>query len=138
MDKITVANIDESKAAHVIATEAAATLSIGDGQLGIFIGTGVKAINNQRCVSALIQLRDALRESIFPDGAAADNFAFVTPPDGKPGITVGNAAAIPVLTEDEVVIAYGNAFYPEGNSSLFTNHINRLIETFQEKVLKLT
>jgi len=138
VDKITVANIDEGKPDHVVAAEAAATLSVLDGQLGIFIGTGVKAVNQTRCISALHQLRDALRENLFPDGAAADNYAYVTPPDGKPGVTVGNAAAIPALTEDEVCIAYGGTFYSEGNSHLFAAHIDRLIETFQEQILKFT
>lgn len=136
--KITVTNIDKGKPDHVVATQAAATLSIGDGELGIFVGTGVVAISNSRCVIALQQLRDALRENLFPDGAAADNYAYVTPPDGKPGITVGNAAVIPALTEDEICIAYGGTFYSEGNSTLFANHIDRLIETFQEQILKLT
>jgi hypothetical protein len=134
--KITVTNIDKGKPDHVVEAQAAATLSIGDGELGIFIGTGVVADNNQRCISALQQLRDALRESNFSDGAAADNYAYVTPPDGKPGITVGNGAAIPALTEDEVAIAYGGTFYDPGNSSNFSNHINRLIQTFQEKILR--
>lgn len=134
--KITVTNIADGKPDHVVATQAAATLSIGDGELGIFVGTGVVAINQLRCISALQQLRDALRENLFPDGASADNYAYVTPPDGKPGIIVGNAAAIPALTEDEVAIAYGGTFYSESNSTLFANHIDRLIETFQEKILK--
>ena len=136
--KITIGSRFDSKSGHVVATQAAATLTIGDGELGIFIGTAVVAINNQRCISALTQLRDALKEANFPDGAAADNFAHVTPPDGKPGVTVGNAIAIPVLTESEVVIAYGGTFENPGNSQTFIGHIDRLIETFQERVLKLT
>jgi len=136
--KITVTNIDKGKPDHVVATQAAATLSIGDGELGIFIGTTVVGVNNQRCISTLQDLRDALRENLFPDGAAADNFAHVDPLAGKAAIVVGNAAAIPVLAETDVCIAYGGTFYDEGNSVLFTSHINRLIETFQEQILKFT
>ena len=135
--KITVGNVDEGKPSHVVATQAAATLSIGDGELGIFVGTNVVAANNQRCVTALKQLRDALRENLFPDGAAADNYAYMTPP-GKDGITIGNGIAIPALTEGDVCIAYGGTFYAESNSHFFSAHIDRLIETFQEQVLKLT
>lgn len=138
MHKITVASRYDSKPSHTVATEAAITLNIGDGELGIFIGTNVVAINNTRCISALVQLRDALKEANFPDGALANNFAHVTPPDGKPGVTVGNAVALPVLTEDEVVIAYGGTFENPGNSQTFVGHIDRLIETFQEQILKLT
>jgi len=121
-----------------VATEAAATLTIGDGELGIFIGTTVVGVNNQRCVSALVQLRDALREANFPDGALADNFAHVDPLAGKEAIVVGNAAAIPVLAETDVAIAYGGTFENPGNSQTFVGHIDRLIETFQEQILKLT
>lgn len=135
--KITAGNIDATKPSHVVATQAAATLSIGDGELGIFIGTNVVGVNNQRAVSALVQLRDALRENLFPDGAAADNYAYMTPP-GKDSITIGNGIAIPALTEDDVCIAYGGTFYTESNSHFFCAHIDRLIETFQEQVLKLT
>lgn len=137
MHKITAGNIDATKPSHVVATQAAATLTIGDGELGIFIGTSVVGTNNQRAISALVQLRDALRENLFPDGAAADNYAYVTPPD-KTSITVGNAVAIPALTESDVCIAYGGTFYDQSNSHFFCAHIDRLIETFQEQVLKLT
>lgn len=135
--KITVGNVDEGKPSHVVATQAAATITIADGELGIVVGTGVVAVNNQRAISALVQLRDALRENLFPDGAAADNYAYMTPP-GKDSITIGNGVGIPALTEDDVAIVYGGLFYDQGNSHLFSAHIDRLIETFQEQVLKLT
>lgn len=135
--KITVANVDEGKPSHVVATQAAATLTIGDGELGIFVGTGVVAVNNQRAISALVQLRDALVEAQFPDGAAADNYAYVTPPD-KTSIVVGNGIAIPALTEDDVCIAYGGTFYAPGNSHFLSTHVDRLIETLQEQILKFT
>lgn len=138
MHKIVSNNIDHTKVDYIVSTQAAATLTIGDTELGIFVGTAVVAINNQRCISALVQLRDALKEANFPDGAAADNFAHVTPPDGKQGVTVGNAVAIPVLTESEIVIAYGGLYASPGRSQIFIGHINRMIEVFQEQILKLT
>ncbi len=137
-NKVIVGSKADSKAAHVVSTESAGAPTIGAGELGIYIGTDVVATNNQRCISALQQLRDALREANFPVGPQNVNFAHVIPPDGKQGITIDNATVVPGLTELHVVIGYGNAFESAGNSQTFVGHIDRLIETFQEKILKLT
>jgi len=134
VDKIVASNIADSKPSFTVSTEAAATLTIGAGELGIFMGINVKAINNQRVVSAFIDLRDRLREAEYPVGPLAVNFVSGTPPSAE-GYAVGNALAIPVLTEDDAVIAYGAAFYPAGNSGNYSNKIDRLIERFQEDLL---
>ena len=134
MDKITTDSVANSKPSFVVAVEAAAALTIGAGELGIFMGVNVKAINNQRVVTALENLRDRLKESDFPVGPGAVTFVTGTPPS-REGYVVGDGAAIPALTEDDAVIAYGNAFYPAGNSSNYLNLINRLTERFQEDLL---
>ncbi len=134
MDKITSDSIANSKPSFVVAVEAAATLTIGAGEIGIFMGVNVKAINNQRVVTAFENLRDRLREAEFPVGPGAVTFVTGTPPS-REGYVVGEGAAIPALTEDDAVIAYGINFYPAGNSGNYLNHINRLIERFQEDLL---
>lgn len=134
MDKITSDSIANSKPSFVVAVEAAATLTIGAGEIGIFMGTNVKDINNQRVVSAFIDLRDRLREAEYPVGPLAVNFVSGAPPSAE-GYAVANAATIPALTEDDAVIAYGATFYPAGNSGNYSNHIDRLIEKFQEDLL---
>lgn len=134
MDKITSDSIANSKPSFVTAVEAAGALTIGAGEIGIFMGTNVKGINNQRVVTALENLRDRLREAEFPVGPGAVTFVTGTPPS-REGYVVGEGAAIPALTEDDAVIAYGNTFYPAGNSGNYLNVINRLTEKFQEDLL---
>lgn len=134
MDKITTDSVANSKPSFVVATEAAATLTIGAGELGIFMGVNVKGINNQRVLTAFENLRDRLRESNFPVGPGAVTFVTGTPPS-REGYVVGEGAAIPALTEDDAVIAYGDSFFPAGNSSNYLNLINRLTERFQEDLL---
>lgn len=136
MDKIIAGGIDESKPSFTVTTEAAALLTIGAGECAIYVGTGVKDINNQRAVSALEELEHVLREAQYPVGALAVNYAVGTPPS-RAGYAAANAAAIPAQTEDEVVIAYGATFYDAGNSSNIGNLIRRLVEVYQEQVLKL-
>lgn len=92
--------------------------------------------NNQRVVTALQDLAEILRENQFPTGANGLNLATGTPP-GKTGYAITDVAAIPALTEDEVVVGYGNSFYPDGNSTNFSAMIQSLIEYFQERILKL-
>jgi len=136
VDKITAASIAESKPSFVVTTEAAATLTLGAGEIGIFVGTNVKDTNNQRVVTALEELVELLRENQFPTGVNGLNLATGTPP-GKTGYAVTDVAAIPALTEDEVVIGYGNSFYPDGNSTNLSAFFKSLIELFQERILKL-
>lgn len=135
MDKITAASIAESKPNFVVTTQAAATLTLGAGEIGIFVGTNVKDINNQRAVSALDHIRDHLREAQYPQGPLALTGSFYTPPVKFP-TTALNAATFPVFTEDEVVIAYEAGFYPAGNSGNIGAMIQSLIEVYQEQILK--
>ncbi len=134
MDKITSDSIANSKPSFVVAVEAAGALTIGAGEIGIFMGDNVKAINNQRVVTAFENLRDRLREADYPVGPGAVTFVTGTPPS-REGYVVGEGASIPVLTEDDAAIAYGINFYPAGNSSNYSNTIDRLIERFQEDLL---
>ena len=136
MDKVTVSSIADSKPGFVVSVQAAAAITVGAGELIIAMGTNVKDINNQRVVSAFIDLRDRLREAEYPVGPLAVNFASGAPPSAE-GYAVANAAAIPVLTEDDAIIGYGATFYEAGNSSNIGNIIDRAIEVFQELVLKL-
>jgi hypothetical protein len=146
VDKITSDSIANSKPSFVVAVEAAATLTIGAGEIGIFMGDNVAADhtvlapgvapigNNQRVVTAFENLRDRLKEGNFPVGPGAVTFVTGTPPSSE-GYTVGEGAGIPALTEDDAAIAFGDGFYPAGNSGNYLNHINRMIERFQEDLL---
>ena len=96
----------------------------------------MKDTNNQRVVSALQELAEILRENQYPTGVNGLNLATMTPP-GKTGAAITDVAAIPALTEDEVLIGYGNSFYPDGNSTNFGAMLTSMIEYFQERILKL-
>lgn len=135
MDKITAASIADSKPNFVVAVEAAATLTLGAGEIGIFVGTNVKDVSNQRAVSALDHIRDHIRESQYPQGPLALTGSYFTPPTKFPTEAL-NAATFPAFTEDEVVIAYDIGFYPEGNSTNIGAMIQSLIEVYQEQILK--
>ena len=136
MDKVAVGDIADSKPSFVVSVEAAASLTVGAGELVIAVGTNIKDINNQRVVSGLKLARDHLRESQYPVGPLAFTVLTSTPPDHATVLT--NVAAIGAgHTEDEVVIAYDSAFFSAGNSTTFLNIINRAIEVFQEQILKL-
>lgn len=136
MDKITAPGIDASKPNFTVAVQAAAALTLGAGEIGIFVGTNVKDISNQRAVSALDHVRDHLRESQYPQGPLALTGSFFTPPTKFPTDAL-NAATFPVFTEDEVIIAYEAGFYSAGNSTNFGAMIQSLIEVYQEQILKL-
>ncbi len=134
MDKVTVSSIADSKPSFVVSAEAAATLTVGAGELMIAMGTNVKDTNNQRVISAFVDLRDRLRENDYPVGPLADNRASGEPPSAT-GYIVANSTGIPALTEDDAIIAYGATFYDAGNSSNIGNIIDRAIEVFREQVL---
>jgi hypothetical protein len=146
VDKITSPGIDASKPDFTVTTQAAATLTLGAGEIGIYIGTLVKADHtilvpgtapigsNQRAVAALDHIRDHLRESQYPQGPLQFTGAFFTPPTKFPTDAL-NAAAFPAFTEDQVVIAYDLAFYDAGNSTNFNAMIQSMIEVYQEQVL---
>ncbi len=136
MDKVTVSNIADSKPSFVVAVQAAAAITVGAGELVVAVGTNVKDINNQRVTTALEQFREKLREAQYPNGPLAVTFVSGAPPSAE-GYAVANAAAIPVLTEDDAVVAYDTAFYPAGNSENIGAIIRRAAELFQEQILKL-
>lgn len=137
MDKVTVSGIATAKTDYVESSEAAANLTVGAGELMLAVGSNVIALSNQRVVTAFQRLRDRLREANFPVGPLADNVAFGTPPSSV-GYVVVNTAGIAALTEDDAIIAYGANFYDAGNSANIGNIIDRAIEVFQERLLKLT
>lgn len=136
MHKITCGGLYVAKPDYVVDTEAAAAITVGDGELVVAVGTSLLTKSPVLCVIALNDLLDALRERQFPDGAAADNYAYMTPPD-KANVVVGNAAAVPALAETDAVIAYGGTFAGVGSSQIFIGHINRMIEKFLEDVAKV-
>jgi len=135
VDKITAASIADTKPNFTVAVQAAATLTLAPGEIGIFVGTNVKDISNQRAVSALDHIRDHIRESQYPQGPLALTGSFFTPPTKFPTDAL-NAATFPAFTENEVVIAYDENFYPDGNSTNFGAMIQSLIEVYQERILK--
>jgi len=138
VDKITVGSIADSKPSMVVSTQAAAALTVGAGELVVAVGTNIKDINNQRAVSGIKFAKDALQEAQYPVGAAQFNVVTGEPPSLHSTYVITNPATIGVLhTEDEVVIAYDQAFYSAGNSSNIGNIIDRAIEVYQEQVLKL-
>lgn len=75
-------------------------VEVGDN---LWVGTEFR----QRITRALEQMRDALREAQWPDGALATNYATmagVETPKGQ--IVVGNAASAPAITEAGLRISY--------------------------------
>jgi hypothetical protein len=134
--KIISSGIDQTKPNFVVDVQAAASITLGAGNIAIYIGTTALGRNISECVSALQNCRDALREAQYPDGTLAfDSAKMVDVPEGA--IVIANGAAVPLdTTENGVLIAYHNDFYEAGNSTKYTNVINRMIETFLERVVK--
>lgn len=137
MHKIAVNDHADSKPSFLVSTQAAAAITVGAAQLVIFIGTNVLDINNQRCVTALENLRDLLKENEYPVGPLGFTVAAGEPPSREAYTVIDIAALGAAHTEDEVIIAYGLNFYPAGNSSVYSNLIDRATEVFQEQILKL-
>jgi hypothetical protein len=135
VDKVAVGSIADSKPNFVVSVQAAASLSVGAGELVIAVGTNVRDTNQTRVISALQLLQDHLKEGNYPQGPLQFTGAFSTPPDH--GTVALNAAAIPgTFDEDNVVIAYDLAFYDAGNSSNIGNQITRAIEVYLEQISK--
>lgn len=136
MNKVEIDRIDDPKTLMVVSVQPAAALSVNAGDLIIAVGTNVSDRNNQDVITALGDLKDALRERQYPHGAQIDNYAYFNPLESKSSIVIGNGLSIPALTEDDVVIAYENGFYPAGNSVQYDQSIQAMTEKLMEVVLK--
>jgi hypothetical protein len=136
MDKIVVASRAASKPSYTVVSEAAAAPTVGAGELAVFIGTNIRDNIQIRGLNGVDEVKDALREAQWPVGPLAVNFGYVTPPS-KTAIVVDNAAAIPALTEDDVLIAYGATFYDGSNSVIFDRHVDSALEVYREQIAVL-
>lgn len=138
MDKIIIPDRAAAKYNMTVTTEAAATLSIAVNQLIIAIGTNIRDAIQLRGINGIGAVRDALREQQggFPHLNEV-TWGVATPPGP---VTVGSDTQLnnlPVFTEDQVVIAYDDGFYPPFNSHVYETLINKALELYMEEVAKV-
>lgn len=126
----------QTKPDYTQATETAAALVVLAGEVKIWVGT--TPTNQVHIVEGLKQCANVLRDTGFPDPASGDEvIARLVPGAGSPNVTVTNQTALPTFLETQVVILIGAAFAKDSASQAFYGHIKRLIEKYQEDVLKL-
>lgn len=138
MDKIIIPDRAAAKANMTVTTEAAATLSIAVGQLIIAVGTNVRDAIQLRGINAIGTVKDALREQQGSYPHLNEVTWGVSTPPGP--VTVGSDTQLnnlPAFTEDQVVIAYDDGFYPPFNSHVYDTMINKALELYMEDVAKI-
>lgn len=125
---------DESKPDYVQATETAAALVVLAGEVKVWVGDD--PLNKVEIIEGLKICQNALREVDFPSPATGDEvIALHTPGLGSQDVVITNQAALPTFLESNVAVLIGEDFIESG-SSIHDTHIERLIETFNERVLK--
>lgn len=138
MDKIIVPNRAAAKSDMTLTTEAAATLSIAVGQLIIAVGTNLRDTMQLEGINGVGQVRDALREQQGSYPHLNEVTWGVVTPTGP--VSVGSDTQLnnlPVFTEDQVVIAYDDGFYPPFNSHVYDSIIGKALELYMEEVAKI-
>jgi len=138
VDKIIVPDRAAAKADMAVIIEPAATLSIAVGQLIIAIGVNVLDDIQLRGINAIGTVKDALREQQGSYPHLNEVTWGVSTPPGP--VTVGSAtqvANLPAFTEDQVVIAYDDGFYPPFNSHIYDTMIGKALELYMERFAKL-
>lgn len=141
MDKIIIPDRAAAKANMTVTTEAAATLSIAVNQLIIAIGTNVRDAIQLRGINGIATVADALREQqgSYPHLNEV-TWGVLTPPGNTDQVTVGSDTQLnnlPVFTEDQVVIAYDDGFYPPFNSHIYDTLIDKALELYMEEIAKV-
>ena len=138
MDKIIVPSRAAAKADMTVTTEAAATLSIAVNQLIIAIGTNVRDAIQLRGINGIGTVRDALREQqgSYPHLNEV-TWGVATPPGPASIGSDTQLNNLPIFTEDQVVIAYDDGFYPPFNSHVYDTIIGKALELYMEEVAKI-
>jgi hypothetical protein len=98
---------------------------------------GTTPVNKVEIIEGLRICKGALREAGYPNPGAGDEVvALYTPGGGSQLVTITNQAALPVFAETNVAILIGAGFAGPASSEIFDSHIERLIEKYNEDVLK--
>jgi hypothetical protein len=136
VDKITVGSIADSKPSFTVGTQVPATPTLGAGEFALWVGTNVRDLNLSMVISGINHLAAHFREDGWPVGPLALNIGFYDPLTHTH--TFLNSATFPGgISEDDIMLAYEEAFYDAGNSNNFGNLITRVIEVYQEQIAKL-
>jgi hypothetical protein len=136
VDKIIVPDRAAAKANMTVTTEAAATLSIAVGQLIIAIGTNIRDDIQIRGINGIGAVADALREAGYPHLNEV-TWGVATPPGN---LSIGSDTQLnnlPVFTEDQVVVAYDDGFYPPFNSHVYDTLVRKALELYMEEIAKV-
>jgi hypothetical protein len=115
---------------------AAATLSVAAGEVILAIGTNIRDDIQIRGINGIGAVADALREAGYPHLNEV-TWGVATPPGN---IVLGSDTLLnnlPAFTEDQVVIAYDDGFYPPFNSHVYDTIIRKALELYMEDVAKI-
>lgn len=136
-EQVLSGNQNDSKHQMVQSAVLAGAVAIGADELLVWIGSNVQ--NQVEIIEALNRCRDALREAGYPKPGIGDEVVALTQPGAAKSLaTVTNQAALPAITEDDVLVGYGNGYSPVGadSSRLYDDRINAAIDKLLEDVLK--
>ena len=122
----------------VVSVVVAASVAIGAGEMVLWIGSTV-GNNHVETLMALERCRDALREFGVPKPANTfEVVALSQPGAAKSLVVITNRAALPTITEDDVLIGYGETYVPGagGSTKLLLDRIDAAANVLMESTLK--
>jgi hypothetical protein len=125
--EITSTSRADTKPNYTVATTAAASVVVADGELVVFVGSTVQT--QVEANNGILQCIQALREIQWPNPATT-TFASAVYDTKTNVLTVEPGGALPTLTEDVVALIRGLDYSPAGCSS--SAHGRRMIEMYLE------
>ena len=136
--EVVSADQNDSKQQMTVATVVAASVAIGAGEMVVWIGNLLGG-RNMEVITALERCRDAIREFGAPDPANTFEIIALTQPGApKSAVVITNQAALPTITEDDVLVGYGETYVPGagGSTKLLLDRIDAAINVLMESTLK--
>lgn len=124
--EITATADHNTKPNYTVATTAAASVAVADGEFVAFIGASVGS--RLEAYNGLEQCRMALREEGWPNPVTTQ-LSYAQYDTVSHVMTVGNGAA-PTLAETEVAVLQGLDFTVAGKSN--SGHVRRMAEQWLE------
>jgi hypothetical protein len=128
---------NQSKQDMALSVVAAGALTPGAGELLLWVGDDVSALNQTEVLALLDGCFDALQEAQMPANAATSSGSG-TVRFGKANVVFAEGAATPILLETDACVAYNQA-YPNlpHNSQLVKGMYNKAREKLFEEHFKL-
>jgi hypothetical protein len=125
--EITSTARSQSKPQYTVATTAAASVAVADGELVVFVGTTVQT--NVEAFNGIGVCVDALREKGWPNPTTLQ-FASAMYDTHTKTLTVVEDGALPTLTENVVAVIRGIGYTGPGQSC--SKYVIRMAELYLE------